>query len=111
MADPSWPQSWTLDVDGSAGRMKGGSMPRDKVCYFTVIRRGAEIIAVRFGFSCRMNSQIETTDANWREIATRLQEQGIRLVECPDGTSGAPGVPEQAGLQRISGFSVRFAHR
>jgi hypothetical protein len=81
-------------------------------CEFAVpIRREAEIVAVRFGFSCRANSQIETTGAKWREISTRLQQQGFRLVECPDGASSPPGMTGQARFKRTSGFSVRSTRR
>jgi hypothetical protein len=56
-------------------------MAKDKTCYFTVIRRGVEVVAVRFGFSRRTNSQIETSGANWPKISTQLREQGFKLVE------------------------------
>ena len=65
------------------------NMAAEKVCYFTVIRRGAEIVAVRFGFARRQNSQIETTDSHWREISRALREQGFRLVECRSKAPGA----------------------
>jgi hypothetical protein len=71
-------------------------MPNDKVCYFTVIRRGAEVVAVRFGFSHRKKSQIETTGANWPEISRRLREQGLELVECPEGAPAPPGMTGHA---------------
>jgi hypothetical protein len=71
-------------------------MPKEKVCYFTVVRRGAEVVAVRFGFSRQKSSQIETTDANWREFSRRLREQGFRLVEYPDGASATPGMTGHA---------------
>ena len=66
------------------------NMAAEKVCYFTVIRRGAEV-AVRFGFARRQNSQIETTDSHWREISRALREQGFRLVECRGKAPGAAG--------------------
>jgi hypothetical protein len=90
------PARRALVADRSVGRTKDGRMPRGKVCYFTVSRWGAEIVAVRFGFSRRTNSQIETSPANWRAISRRLREQGFTLVECPDGASGTPGMTGQA---------------
>jgi hypothetical protein len=111
MADTACPRGRASGVDGSAARMKVRSMPTRNVCYFTVVQRGAEVIGVRFGFSCRMNSQIETTDANWQKLSRRLREQGFRLIECPDGASGAPGMTGQASLRKRAGFSVRSTRR
>lgn len=58
-----------------------GTVPVERICYYTVTKneRGAD--RVRFGLCRRPQAQIIVTYERWQHLSKRLADEGYRVVE------------------------------